>query len=60
MARGTPREPYQGIQFDRVHPLIGNLAIKPEGGTDWKFVLACSGRINLDDLLDMAWGLTPP
>ena len=57
MARGTPAEPYKGIQFERVHPLIGNLAIKPEGGTDHDFLAKCKrrptqGGYSLDDLFD--------
>lgn len=59
MARGAHLEPYKGIQFANVHPLIGNLASRPEGGVDWALVTACRrrpsrGGITLDELLDLA------
>lgn len=55
MARGTPREPYQGKGFTRAHPLIGNMSILPDGSIDKTFAIACTrppleGGVSLDEL----------
>jgi hypothetical protein len=36
-----------------VHPRIGNLLIKPEGGVDWALLRAFQTDMTLDDLDDL-------
>lgn len=49
----TADGPYKGMSYANVHPLIGNLCIKPEGGVDVNMFLALQEELSLDDALDI-------
>ena len=44
---------YKGMDYANIHPLIGNLCIKPEGGVDVSMFLALRDELSLDDALDI-------
>lgn len=48
---GAEPGPYKGMQYANVHPWIGNLAYRPEGGVDHEFVHRCNTVYSIDDLL---------
>lgn len=46
---------HHGIQFENVHPLIGNLCIRPDGGPDVEmFRQLTHGPLSIDDAYDLA------
>lgn len=54
MPRAKPDGQFEGIQFANVHPLIGNLSIRPEGGVDVAMYEALTQRMSLEEALDLS------
>jgi hypothetical protein len=54
MARGAHKEPHKGIQYANVHPLIGNLCSRPDGGVDADLFVRLHTSMCLKQALDLA------